>query len=64
MADFESFEPALRAAQQKLRALRGLDERTFRQKMGSYLARRGFGYDTIREVCDHLLEMIDNEIEE
>ncbi len=35
---------AYRADQARLRALAGLDRATFRQRLGAYLQRRGFGY--------------------
>lgn len=42
---------ARQAAQRKLRQLHGLDWETFRNKLGAHLARRGFGYDIVAEVC-------------
>ena len=37
-------EAAYRAAQPRLRGLAGLDQTTFRQRLGAYLRRRGFAY--------------------
>jgi regulatory protein len=55
LAGFDTSEAAYQAAQDKARRLRGLDRRAFREKMGSYLVRRGFDYDTAREVIDRLI---------
>lgn len=38
-------ESAYQAAAKRARTLRGLDERTFRQRIGSFLQRRGFDYE-------------------
>lgn len=38
------------AAAKKARSLHGLEYRTFRDRLSGYLARRGFNYDTIKEV--------------
>ena len=35
-------------------AQEGLDARAFRQKLGQFLARRGYGYDVIRQVVSRL----------
>ncbi len=40
-------EDAYRAAAKKAAQLRSLDERTFRLRLGQFLARRGFDWDTI-----------------
>ncbi len=45
---------AYAVAQKKARQLKGLDRQTFRQRLGGYLARRGFDYDTIGPVVDQL----------
>ena len=47
-------EGAYRAAQRKATSLRALDERTFKQRLGSFLQRRGYGYETIRPVVTRL----------
>ena len=41
---------AYQAARQRIRRLEGLDWDQFRNKLGAYLARRGFSYETIRPV--------------
>ncbi len=45
---------ALAAARKKLASLRNLEYNDFRQKLGGYLARRGYDYDTIRSVVNTL----------
>ena len=40
-------EDAYRAASKKAAQLKSLDERTFRTRLGQFLARRGFDWDTI-----------------
>lgn len=45
---------ALAAGRKKLRQLAALEYRDFRQKMGAYLVRRGFGYDVVRDAVNHL----------
>ena len=45
---------ATAAARKKLRSLRNLDYKDFRQKLGSYLARRGYDYATIKSVVNSL----------
>jgi regulatory protein len=47
-------EGAYRAAQRKATSLRALDERTFKQRLGAFLQRRGYGYETIRPVVARL----------
>lgn len=47
---------AYQAAQKRSRRLAGLDRLAFRQKLGSFLARRGFNYETITGVVNQLWE--------
>jgi len=47
VAGLDEDASALRAAEKKLRTLTAADYDTFRRRLGDYLARRGFGYDTI-----------------
>ncbi len=55
--DFDSSDAALRAAHQKVRSLRHIhDAYTFRQKLGSYLLRRGFSYDVVQPVVNILMQ--------
>ena len=41
-----------RMARQRGRRLAGLEYKDFRRKLGEYLARRGFDYDTIQPVVE------------
>jgi regulatory protein len=47
-------EDAYRAAARKAQSLRALDERTFRQRLGAFLQRRGFGYEVTATVTRRL----------
>lgn len=47
-------EGAYRAAERKAVSLRALDERTFKQRLGGFLQRRGYGYETVRVVVGRL----------
>jgi regulatory protein len=49
-------ESARRVAHQRASRYIRLDEKSFRQKMGQFLRRRGFTYRLIREVVDSLLQ--------
>ena len=46
-ADDDETDGAYRAATRKAQSLRLLDERTFRQRLGAFLQRRGFSYETV-----------------
>lgn len=56
---YDSAESAYAAAHDQARRLRGLDQRTFRNRLGAFLARRGFDYETIREVAERLMRDLD-----
>ena len=45
---------ALDAGRRRLHHYRSLDRDAFKRSMGAYLARRGFGYDSIRSATDVL----------
>ena len=51
-------DDAYRAAARKAQSLRALDERAFRQRLGAFLQRRGFGYEatstTVRRLWSEL----------
>ncbi len=47
-------DDAYRAAQRKAQSMRALDERTFRQRLGGFLQRRGFGYEVTAKVVRRL----------
>jgi regulatory protein len=53
-AAVSSEDDAYRAACKKARLLATLDERTFRTRLGQFLARRGFDWDTIAPTVDRL----------
>jgi regulatory protein len=50
----DSQESAYRAAEGRARRLTGLDARSFRHKLGSYLLRRGFSHEVVWPVVDQL----------
>jgi hypothetical protein len=39
------------------------DRRAFREKVGSFLTRRGFDYNTAREVIDRLINEFESEMD-
>lgn len=47
-------ELAVKASQKKIGSYNKLDKYEFRNKMGQYLSRRGFGWSTIKKVVDTL----------
>jgi regulatory protein len=47
-------EAARRAAEKKARSLHDLDYPTFRRRLGQFLLRRGFPYETARSLVDEL----------
>lgn len=47
-------EAAVTAGRRKVRQLAGLDYREFSRRLGGFLARRGFDYETAREAVDRL----------
>ena len=49
-------DAADRAARKKLRRYRGETVTDFKRKLGGFLQRRGFRYETVREVIDRLLD--------
>lgn len=53
-AQHDPVQAACRAAQRKARELRQADERTFVQRVGQFLLRRGFDYETARAACRRL----------
>lgn len=46
---------ALEAGRKRLRQIGGDDPAAARRRLGAYLARRGYGYDTVRTVLERLL---------
>lgn len=61
LADLEVHDSAYRAAQERIKRLRGLQHQAFRTKLGGFLARRGFGYGVARDVIDRLITEIEEE---
>ncbi len=59
LEDLDTTTLAMQAAQRKLRSLRHEDETSFRRKLGNYLTRRGFDYETVRTVTDTLIEQME-----
>lgn len=58
LESYDTHDAAYRAAQNKARSLKHADRQTFHQKVSSYLQRRGFGFDVVRDV----LEQLENEL--
>ena len=58
---FDQHDSAYRAAQSRLRQLRGSTTSEFRSKLGAYLARQGFGYDVARQVIDEWIHALQDE---
>lgn len=56
---YDSAESAYAAAEDQARRLRGLDRRSFRNRLGAFLARRGFDYEIARETIDRLMHALD-----
>ncbi|MEZ4590687.1 MAG: RecX family transcriptional regulator [Chloroflexota bacterium] len=60
-AEMDEVDAARQAAEPKARRWSGLPEQQFRQKLGGFLQRRGFGYDVVREVTEALWESFGTE---
>ena len=56
LADVDTEDAAYRAAQERVRRLKGLDRQTFRKKLGGFLQRRGFAYGMSNTVIQRLEE--------
>jgi len=52
VADVDEDEGAYRAAAKKVHSLKGLDDKTFRLKLGVFLQRRGYSYDLSRRTVE------------
>jgi regulatory protein len=61
LADLDSADSAERAARSRLSRLRGCSRRQFRDKLASFLAGRGFGYDDIRATTRLLIEELESD---
>lgn len=53
---FDATDAAYRAAQSRIRRMKGSTEYDFRNKIGSFLQRRGFAYAVCRDVIERLIE--------
>ncbi|MBK7895240.1 MAG: RecX family transcriptional regulator [Candidatus Promineifilaceae bacterium] len=53
-AEVDEADAARQAAEAKARRWASLPQQQFRQKLGAFLQRRGFGYDVVREVTEAL----------
>jgi regulatory protein len=47
-------DSAYRAARERARRFNKVDYQTFRQRLGGFLQRRGFGYDIVKQTVDRL----------
>lgn len=54
LEDIDETKSAYQAARRKARTMRSLDRETFRRRLGGFLQRRGFSYDTVKETVDRL----------
>jgi regulatory protein len=58
--DVDERDAALRAARKRVKRWSHLPFEEFRRKLGGYLQRRGFGYDTINRTIDTLWNQLEN----
>jgi regulatory protein len=56
VAEIDMMDAARRVAQKKAASLRGRDRQTFRRRLGGYLSRRGFTYETVNMVVNELID--------
>jgi len=61
LAPLDVHDSARRAARERVRRLKGLPRPEARNKLGQFLARRGFGYDIIRDAVDDILTELEIE---
>jgi regulatory protein len=54
VSEIDDGENAYRAAHGRARRLAGSDYQAFRRRLGEYLVRRGFDYDTIQQAVDKI----------
>jgi regulatory protein len=52
---------AYQAAQARIRRMRGKTRFEFKQKIGSFLQRRGFGFDAVRQTLDRLISELEEQ---
>jgi len=56
LAVYDTHDAAYRAAQEQIRRMRVTSRQEFRNKLGAFLVRRGFGYDIVREVIEEIIQ--------
>jgi regulatory protein len=61
LREVDEHELALRAAQQQIRKYNGLERNEFRQKLGAFLARRGFSYGVAAPVFQQIWSELSEE---
>ena len=61
-AELDEAAAATELARAKLRSYAGLDPAVARRRLGSFLARRGYGFDVVKPVLDQVLGEADDEI--
>ncbi len=61
LAETNPLDSAVRAAQSAVRRWRGLSRTVFRQKLGAFLSRRGFDYQTVHEAVLEVIGRLENE---
>lgn len=59
----DEFDAALTVAHKQCRRYRGISQREFQTKLSAFLQRRGFRYETVRQVLDHLMPILHDEDE-
>jgi regulatory protein len=64
LASLEADELAYRAARSRVSRLRQTSKHTFRQKLSTFLQQRGFGYTTIHDVVERLIEELEAQDED
>lgn len=61
LQDTDAADGAYRAAQTRVKQLRGSSRQQFKQKLGNFLQRRGFAYSTCRDIIQRLIDEISEE---
>ncbi len=56
LGDLDTQNSAYRAAQERIRRLRGQSPEQFRARLGAFLVQRGFNYDSIHDVIEQVIE--------
>lgn len=64
LAGHDDLALALEVARSQVRRLRGLSQLDFQRRLGQFLARRGFDYETISEVVQRIWEEVGNNTED